>query len=234
MRRYRINAGSPTRTDYGIGLVAGLQAFLETAPLASPFEQLTDDLHEAYTARSARRKPLVKARAVLRFANFRIDQTIRMLHSAVQIADGGRKGSLTADLFPDGLTPVVEPDNAGQIKPTEDLLGRLTRSRLAGIAALREEWVSRIEGDLASLREAADAHRAANTASLDAFRIEIALRNEHARQVNRLMGLVRAAFPNDKAIQDVIFPESESEPAAAEDDDEDDAPPKGPPAAVSA
>ena len=229
MRRYRNKAGSPTRTDYGIGLVAGLQAFPETAALAPDFEQVNDDLDQAHTVRRAARKPLVKGRAALRFANHRVVQTIRMANRAAQIADGGRRGPVTADLFPEGLTPVIAPKGAGQIKPTEALLGRFARSKLPGVAALGAEWVQRIELGLALLRGAADAHKAANDAYVAAFQTEIGLRNEHARQVDRLMGLVRATFPNDKATQDVIFPELEVGPAAAEEE-EDDAPAEAKPA----
>jgi hypothetical protein len=233
MRRYRNNAGTPTRTDYGIGLVAGLQAFPETAPLAAPFEQVNDDLDAGFTARCALRKPLVQARVALRFANYQVDQTIRMAHSAAQIADGGRKGKVTEALFPEGLTPVVAPKGSGQIKPTEDLLGRFARSKLPGVTALGAAWVPRIEADLAVLRAAADAHKAANDAYVAAFQIELGLRHEHARQVDRLMGLVRAAFPGDKIKQDLVFPEMDDEVTAGEDDDETDAPADAAPASTN-
>jgi hypothetical protein len=233
MRRYRNSAGTPTRTDYGIGLVAGLQAFPETAPLAPPFEQLNDDLDQAYNARSSARKPLVAARVGLRFANYRVDQTIRILNGAAQIADGGRRGPVTADLFPEGLTPVIAPKGAGQIKPTEELLGRLTQSKLPGVIALTGEWIPRIEAGLATLVAADTAHQNANKAYLAAFKVEIAFRNEHARQVDRLMGLVRAAFPNDKTTQDIVFPEIEAESIAASEEEAEppaEAPAEPPPA----
>ena len=39
-----------------------------------------------------------------------------------------------------------------------------------------------------------------------AFRAEMALRDAHWEMVDRVMGLVRSAFPLDKDVHDVIFP----------------------------
>lgn len=207
MRRYRDNAGSPIRIDYGIGLVAGLRAFPEIAPLAPPFEQVNDDLETAHLARQALRKPMVQARASTRFGNYMVDQSIRMVENAAKIADGGRRGPLTAACFPDGLTPVVAPKGASQIKPTEELLDRMAKCKLAQAAAFRAEWAPRIEAPLDALRQASTAHNSAKAAYVNAFAEELAQRAEHARQVDRMMGLVRAAFPRDTAKQDVVFPE---------------------------
>lgn len=224
MQRYREDAGSPTRIDYGFGLVVGLQAFQETSNLAPTFEQVNNDLADAYDERIERRKPLVKARFGLRFANHQIDQTTRMIHGAAQIADGGRKGPITEALFPEGLTPEIRPKGAAQIKPSEELLGRFAKSKLAAVADLGATWVPRLAADLAALRSAAETHKNANDAYVDAFKTELAERAEHARQVDRVMGLVRAAFPRDKARQDLVFPEVERGSGGG-DDDLDEAPP---------
>src|SRR5689334_11586623 len=98
MKRYRNDAGTPTRTDFGVGLVAGLQAFPQTSALAPAFEQLNDDLCNAHAARREARKVLIKARVALRLAKYRVDQTIRAIHGALESADGGRTGAATREL----------------------------------------------------------------------------------------------------------------------------------------
>lgn len=220
MRKYRKNAGSPTRTDYGIGLEAGLQVFPETLPLASPFGQLNEQLDGAHVARRGLRKEVLKASAALRFACFEVHQIIRMTHHGAQNADGGRRGPITVDLFPEGVSPAVTAKGAEQIRPTEELVGRFQRSKLAGVAALGASWVPQIQPALDRLRAAATAHQAARAAHLAAFREEVAVRHEHLRQVDRIMGLVKAAFPGDRARQDVIFPDVGRRKGAAEAEDD--------------
>lgn len=207
MRKYRTNAGSTVRTDYGIALLTGLRAFPEIETLAPPFEQLNEALEGAHLARVALRKPMVQARARVRFGNYLVDQRIRMTDNGARIADGGRRGDLTIALFPDGITPVVKPKGANQIQPTEELLDRMAKCKLAKADAFRATWAPRLEQELEGLRQARKAYDDAKKAYLDAFAEELSLRAEHARQVDRLMGLVRATFPGDTDKQDVIFPE---------------------------
>ncbi len=206
MRKYRNNADSSTRIDYGSELLAGLVFFPQTQGFAASFKDVNDDLDAAHTARRATRKPLLEKRAVFRFAHHSTDQTIRMAHRASEIADGGRRGPITIALFPDGLGPVVAPYGARQIKPTEELIDRLTRSKLAGIDAFRTEWKPKLETSLETLKDTNTDHQNDRNAYLDAFRAEVALRNEHFLSVDKLIGLVRSAFPGDRAKQDLVFP----------------------------
>ncbi len=207
MRKYRATAASEVRVEYGIELVAGLKFFSETSSLAPSFASLNIDLDTAYTTRRAARKPLLEARAAFRFAHYDMDQVIRSFFRAVEIADGGRRGGpLAGAFFPDGLGPVVAPYGTRQIAPTQDLIGRLKLCKLPGAAELLAEWGPRLEASLAKLKSAADAQSAAREAYLDAFKKELALRNEHFYAIDKLMGLVRAAFPGDRVRQDLVFP----------------------------
>lgn len=221
MRKYRISADSPTRIDYGIELVAGLSFFSETKAYAPSFQELNDELNAAHTARRAARKPLVEKRAVFRFAQHSTDQTIRMSHRAAEIADGGRRGPLTTALFPDGLGPVVAPFGARQIKPTEELVERLNTCKLPAAEAFRAEWKPKLEATLTALKAADKDRNDARDAYLNAFRAEVALRDEHFLSVDKLMGLVRAAFPRDRARQDLIFPvvEDDGESGGSSEDE---------------
>jgi len=206
VRKYRNSADSPTRIDFGVELIAGLNFFPETKGYAASFQQLNDELDTAHTARRAARKPLLEKRAAFRFAQHSTDQTIRMTHRAAEIADGGRRGPLTEALFPDGVGPVVAPFGTRQIKPTEALIDRLTRCKLSAAEAFRTEWKPKLDASFAALSAAAKEQQAARDAYLDAFRAEIALRDEHYMAIDKLMGLVRAAFPRDRARQDLVFP----------------------------
>ncbi|MCC6527156.1 MAG: hypothetical protein IT373_31195, partial [Polyangiaceae bacterium] len=142
----------------------------------------------------------------LRFANWQTDQLIRSASRAAEIADGGSRGPIHAAAFPDGLAPVVAPGGARQVKPTEELVARITKSKLTQIEAYRTEWGPKLEASLAALRTAAGAYEAARKDLLDVFQTELALRDEHRLAIERLLGQVRTAFPGDASKRDLVFP----------------------------
>lgn len=216
MRKYRVNASSVVRVEFGIELSAGLANFPKTAPLAKGFEKLNDDLEGHFEQRRALRKPLLMARAALRFAEYRVDQLIRTSAHAAVMVDGGRRGTLTTALFPKGVKPVIHPPGRGQIQPTRDLIDRLDLCKLPGIDDYRAEWLPKLKGALEQLESAAQAHDTAREAYELAFKNEQSMREIHIHEVDRLMGLVRAAFPRDRALQDVIFPVVDEASGAAE------------------
>jgi hypothetical protein len=215
MRKYRTDAATPLRLDYGVELAAGLTLFPETAPFAAPFIALNTELETAYEDRLHKRKPLAIARVALRHENYRTDQLLRSAARAAEIADGGRRGPIFEATFPDGLRPVVTPEGARQIAPTRDLIDRLGKSRVAGIDAYRKEWLPKLATALASLEKAAALLDAATRAHRDAFTTELALRDQHLVAVDALMGQVKAVFPRDKDRQDLVFPIVEEGNASA-------------------
>jgi hypothetical protein len=227
MRKYRITASSEIRIEYGVELCIGLGMFPESAPLAPVFQAVNDDLATAYEARRATRLPLVKARVAVRFGNYKVDQAIRAAWRAAEIADGGRRGPVSKAAFPDGLAPVVAPNGARQIGPTEALLDRMAKSKVEGMDAFRAEQAPKIEAALSALRAADTDHKAAHKAYVDAFGTELGLRQEHYRALDRIIGGVKAAFPGDRAKQDLVFPEVESAAAASEGDEPEPGAPDG-------
>jgi hypothetical protein len=206
MRKYRSNASSIVRVEYGIELVAGLQQFPETAAMAPDFVKLNDELDAQHDKRRALRKPLLEARFLFRFTEHRVDQTIRTAARAAEMADGGRRGKVTAIAFPDGLKVVVDPPGRAQIQQTRDLVDRLEVCCKPAVDAYRAEWLPKLKDALAQLEAAANAHDAARAAYLMAFKTERALRDAHVDAVDGLMGLVRAAFPRNRVLQDLVFP----------------------------
>ncbi|MFT3769198.1 MAG: hypothetical protein QM820_27480 [Minicystis sp.] len=219
MRKYRNNAASPIRVDFGVDLAAGLRRFPETAALADELEKTNDALFAQYLARLAARKPMVAARVPVRFANHDTDQVLRDCAHAARQADGAQGGPIFKSIFKDGLGPAVRPNGARQIPATETVIADMKKSAAHGIDAFRAVWIPRIQDSLAVLQKAAATQDTLRDAYLAAYAEEIALRNQHYTAVDRIIGQVRAAFPGNTTKQDLVFPEvidEGEEEAAAE------------------
>lgn len=222
MRKYRNDASSTVRVEYGIELHAGLSQFVETQDAAADILAVNDALYSQQQSRLALRAPELKARAALRFAEYHVDKIIRSAYRAAEIEDGGRRGRLTATLFPDGLTPVIRPSGRAQSKPTKELIGRLVTTKNPGFDGYRLVWLPKLESALAQLETAMGTHDSVRTAYDEAFKAELALRDAHLEIVDKVMGLVRAAFPRDREAQDVIFPVMANEASKRPANDEFD------------
>jgi hypothetical protein len=224
MRNYRPSAATPVRVDYGAELVAGLRLFPETQVYAAPLEALNDQLDAAYEDRRRKRRPLVAARAALRFAGYQIDQVIRSAARAAEIGDGGRRGPIFGAVFPDGVRSVVLPSGARQIPPARALIDRINKSKAAGIDAYRAEWQPKLSAALEGLEASSIAYSAAASEHRDAFTTELSLREQHIHMIDQTMGHVRAAFPRDNDRQNLVFPIVDDDRSTARD--EDDEPPE--------
>jgi hypothetical protein len=219
MRKYRSNASSTVRFEYGLELVAGLSSFPETAAAAIDFDTVNEALAAEHAKRLALRAPLLRARAKLRFVDHRVDQVIRSAARAAEIVDGGRRGRVAGAIFPEGVRPVVALPGRRQVKPTRDLVDRLENARIAGIDDYRTAWLPKLKAALGEIEGAVYSYDAALAAHDAAFKAEVALREAHHDAVDRIVGLVRAAFPRNRAVQDVIFPpiqESDAQETATE------------------
>ncbi len=219
MRKYRANAASPTRVDYGWELSEGLLGFDETTAMSPLILTVTDDLFASFLARLGKRKDQVTTRAKLRVAEYYAELDVRGLHAALKKADGMRVGPLTESIFEKGLLePVVAPSGARQLKPLQDILGKLKESKNAALADIKKEYVPKLEAVADKLAAAIVGRDGAANGYADLFRKERALRDEHLITVDKIIGLVRAAFPNDRARQDAVFPEfvDEDEPEEPE------------------
>ncbi|MRG94187.1 hypothetical protein [Polyangium spumosum] len=220
MRKYRDNAASIVRVEYGVDLIAGLALFPETAPAAAEMQTVNDALGAQYEKRRALRVPVIKTRAALRFAEYSVERVIRSALRAAEIEDGGRRGRICASVFPKGVKPILRPVGKRQVKPLKDLVERLQHSKVAGIEAYRAAWLLKLSDALVSFEAAVAAHLSALSAQDEAFKVELALRDAHHDTVERIMGQVRTAFPRDRAIQNAIFPVvDEAEASTTSDDD---------------
>ncbi|MDI3289007.1 hypothetical protein [Polyangium sp. 15x6] len=229
MRKYRSNASSSVRFEYGVELAAGLAQFPETASAALDIRAVNDALDSQHQERRALRVPVVETRAAARFAEYRAERIIRSALRAAEIEDGGRRGRICAAVFPKGSTPILTPAGRAQVKSMQDLVDRLDHAKVAGIEAYRNAWSPKLGAALADLLAALDARDEALAAHDVAFKAELALRDAHHDAVDRAMGVVRAAFPRDRELQDVIFPvlsaaTTKSEDVPVEEADESGAP----------
>ncbi|TKD00310.1 hypothetical protein [Polyangium fumosum] len=206
MRKYRSNASSAVRFEYGVELAAGLAHFPETTSAALDIQTINDALGGQHDKRLALRIPVVKTRAAARFAEYNAERVIRSALRAAEIEDGGRRGRICAAVFPKGSTPVVTPKGRAQVKPMQDLFDRLNLAKVAGIEGYRNAWAPKLAAALGGLEAALAVHEEALAAYEDAFKAELALRDAHHDAIDRAMGVVRAAFPRDRERQDVIFP----------------------------
>jgi hypothetical protein len=222
MRNYRVNAASEARVDYGVALVRGLSNFEKTRAHATAFKALNDELHAQLERRRALRKPWLEARQDVRFADWNGDQVIRAYQRAAEIADGGRRGPISQATLPDGISPVVAPSGSRQLPALVALIKRLKNARVEGIDAFRDAELPKLEAARTQLETAIAAYQAARTAYNEAFAVEKAMRDEHRLAVDALMGAVRAAFPGDKALQNVIFPDATVSRGVGDDADDDD------------
>ncbi|MDC3960426.1 hypothetical protein [Polyangium jinanense] len=221
MRKYRHNVSSTVRFEYGVELAAGLSQFPETAAAANDIRTVNDALGAQQDKRRALRIPVVETRAALRFAEFGAERVIRSSLRAAEIEDGGRRGRICACLFPKGLRPVVIPMGKRQVKPLKELVERLQNAKLAGIDDYRAAWLPKLKAALSTLEAAVAAHLEALTAHDEAFKVELALRDAHHDAVDKVIGIVRAAFPRNRELQDVIFPVVEKSRKGASESDEE-------------
>ncbi|MDC3952632.1 hypothetical protein KEG38_02190 [Polyangium jinanense] len=221
MRKYRSNASSTVRYEYGVELAAGLSSFPEMASAAADIQTINEALAVQHDKRHALHVPVIRTRAALRFGEYSVERVIRLALRAAEMEDGGRRGRICASVFPKGSRPILAPVGKRQVKPLRELVERLANSKVVGIDAYRAAWLPKLQAALASFEAAVAAHLSALTAHDEAFKLEVALREAHHDTVDRIMGQVRAAFPRDRVTQDVIFPAVEEAgilTATSEDD----------------
>lgn len=164
---------------------------------------------------------IVHARAEVRFADYVADKGVRSAIRAAEQVDGRKNGKIVTMIAPQGMTPIIKPVGATQVKAMHDLEGRLEAvasswdgalAVRAEITALRENYEAAIETRRASGQKASNARAARDAAKEDFLDVyaEIAAR-------------VKAEFPRDRQMQDLFF-DSVSDNAASADevDDNDD------------
>ncbi len=206
MRKYSPNVASRSRIDYGIELIAGLNAFPATVPLAIEFKPINDALSAAFNTRIALNTPVLRTRAELRIGEFLAEQDIRTFSRALEIHEGARRGPAHDYVFPNGVNPIVARRRGDQVREMRGLIHRVTSCPIAIDPTFIADWVPRFTAATERLEAAVAAFEAAAAAYNEAFAIEMHARAAHAHAIDRLIGQTRAVFPSDPARQDVVFP----------------------------
>ncbi len=220
VRKYSKKASSDVRVAYGVELIAGLETFDSSRELAKSLLPINDELKKLRDDRAKKEHERAVQRARLRSSEYKLDQAVRSFARAVEIADGGRKGSTYAAVFPDGVTPLIAPQGRGQVAPAEKFLERVRTLKNATLESVRAEWLPKIESAATEFNAAIGAYDAAARELSQIFARELVVRDEHELSVERIMGHVKALFPRDPGLRDVIFPFIGSRRSGdAEDDD---------------
>ncbi|NUN15688.1 MAG: hypothetical protein HUU55_18845 [Myxococcales bacterium] len=206
MRKYRNDATTEPRIEFGIELAEGLRLFPETEEHAAVVDQATDALDNVAMERRKLKKPRLKARVKLKFEGYLTDTMLRQVSNEAQSADGGRRGPVFDTLYPDGLSAAVDPAGTQQLPATQAVFSRMMLSNHPNLTTFKQKWEPAFKDRIAALTAAIDAYTAINQQDANLFAIEMAARDDHGLLVDKIAGLVRAAFPNDRNKQDIIFP----------------------------
>ena len=207
MRNYNEKAGSLARVMYGDDLVMGLGLFEETNDEGKALAELTDAMFEGALTVLKLERAQAKARAAVRIAEYEVQQLARRCMNDAKNADGGSAGLAVKELFPDGLDAVIRPRGASQHKAGEELLGRLAGASSQGGKSVADAWRASLSSAISDLADTLASRDEADKDLHDTYAKLAAQGAAHRREVDRLMGIVRAAFPQDRVRQDAVFPE---------------------------
>lgn len=165
---------------------------------------------------------IVHARAEVRFIDYASDNGVRGAARKVEDADGRKNGRIASIVFPAGMTPVIKPVGATQVREMRDLEGRLeavagtwsaAAAEKAAITGLRTSYEAALEARRAAAQKASDKRAARDAAKEDFLDV-------YAEVAARL----KAEFPRDRPMQDLFFDAvadaSSSEGEAGSDEDE--------------
>jgi hypothetical protein len=218
MRKPRSSAATFSVLKYGAELDVGLSQGPQTVPLADSFAPINARLGSCNQTRLQADRDQVQARVKVRYADHALDQTIRKMAHAAEIADGGRRGAISRTLFPEGITGLVVRTGEPQHAVALQLVTRLKACTAPGTEPVLGEWLPRIEQSTAELGAALQERARLANAYAIALAAEEAAREDHDRAIDKLMGEVRALFPKDRERWNLIFPEVASSQSRAEEE----------------
>jgi len=191
-----------------------LGAVAEHAPCKARIATASAQLDAAAAAYDTSVRALGRPRARVRLVDLAADRVVDQLYLATVSADGGRPGTGTRGLFPEGKTAIVEPVGPSEVVALRELLDRLN----ARGTALATEWGPR-------LSEAATKYREA-LAARDAARDLSAARREQLREGKRVwirayrqnQGALVELYASDKRTLESLFDTFRSTARSDEDD----------------
>jgi hypothetical protein len=212
-------ASSIVRIEFHWSVLAKLERDPETVDLCGPMAEVATELERVYAERLACEKAEVIARSRLDAAEGDLEAVLRVVaRRAVVEAPGRGPGTLLGDVLPDGVEKAIRPRRKEQVQVASEALGRLDRCTLPGADALRAACRTLLAARVDDLGAMLRAHVKAVTALEEVMHVELRVRSEHAREVDRLAGALRARFPRDRRRQESFWPKTPRRRRSAADE----------------
>jgi hypothetical protein len=189
--------------------------------LAAALKAAREALSSAQHAYAEAVSEIVHARAEVRWADYRADKGVRKTLRAAEDADGNKNGRIAAMVLPDGITPIIKPVGATQVKAMRELEGRLEAGAGTWDGALTQK--GEITGLRTDYEAALQARQSAGQKASDKKAARDAAKEDYLDVYAEVGARVKAEFPRDKRMQDLFFDTVWEDDSGVEDagDEED-------------
>lgn len=212
MRLYKAGSSAVVALAYSEDFTLGLELFDETKPLVQVVNSVHEPLEAANEGVKNLLKPRRKAKRLRELAEWRAEQLVDEVAGQCEAADGHRpRGATSRSVFPDGVGPVKAPKGSKQVTELTKLVNALANSADPKVKALSESHGARLSAAATTLDEADKAYLAARKQWRDAEDLEDLRLTEHRRTMDSILGEIRKLFPGDRAIQNLIVPDVDSD-----------------------
>ncbi len=213
--------------DLGTYASQMMAKFPQTAELVMLSQKLGDATQKLKAAQDAYLLgvgAILPTRVEVTFQNFVSDNRVRQTLRKAELFDGRANGPASSMVFPNGVTPIIKPVGATQVKEMRDMEGRLEAAGAIWPEALSEK--AEIGTFRDNYEKALEARRAAGQTASDLRAVRNAVKEDFLMVYVTSANRVKALFPRDRVMQDLFFDEvrsrsvSEDADSDANDDDE--------------
>lgn len=214
MRLYRIRSTSKTALDFSDDLIIGLDQFPKTKALTPAVQRAHDNVAAAQAAVVAAERPARRAAKLRRLSEYELERAIDQLLNTCKAKDTTANGPIERTVFPDGVMAEKQPKGQAQLESADVLRKRIANSEVEEVKASAASLLELIDPALERFREAVKAWQSARKVLREAMDIEDQRVIEHRATMDSTFGAIRAAFPTDRRIQDLVAPEMDDDPTA--------------------
>ena len=191
------------------------------APLASAIIEATAYLRAKHEKRLACDRAMIPHRIRSSFADRNWDTVVRATAALAEAKTGGKKSPDYLEMFPSGTGPLVIPTGAPQVKVAKNFIVHLESCTTPGARTVCEEQLPKLRAAHEGLAAAIAERATAETALYVARAEELAAKRDFNRTIDKTIAEVRALYPEDRAMQDLVFPSVRSSRRDADDTLED-------------
>lgn len=204
---------------YSQAMLAKFPANTVLTALSTKVATATTALSGAQQAYAAAVLALIVPRVNVRFADHSSDAAVRASMRSAETADGVKGGKIASAVFPDGVTPIVRPVGATQVKEMRDLEGRIEAAMGIWPGAGPEKV--KIMNERIGYETALEQRRAALQAASDLRAKRDAAREDFLDVYAVAAARVKAEYPRNRQMQDLFFDEIDAGPDDSGDDEAD-------------